>query len=34
MYGKTKTVRKTSNLRKSGRIQPIGRNGSCKIKMT
>ena len=35
MHGKTKNVRNTSNLRKkSGRIPPTGRKGSCKIKMT
>ena len=34
MHGKTKNVRNTSSLRKSGRIPPIGKKGSCKIKMT
>ena len=35
MHGKTKNGRNTSNLRKkSGRIPPIGRKGSCKIKIT
>ena len=35
MHGKTKIGRKASNPgEKSGRIPPIGRKGSCKIKMT
>ena len=34
MYGKTKNGRNTSNLRKKGKIPPIGRKGSCKVKIT
>ena len=35
MHGKIKIGRKASNLRKKrGRIPPIDRKGSCKIKMT
>ena len=33
MHGKPKNYKKTSNLKKSGRVPPTGKKGSCKIKM-